>query len=154
MLFPTVVCVLQRDFLAFSCPFNMNWQRHRINLKSRLANAATTTVGKKFATLCNFRNEKCTTRDCSLRAFCVPQIALSKKEPQWDSLMLFSPRLETGERGNDIVTHCVWLNAVLKSNGFNEQTLCQNWQRRLGSDTAPFIPIIDEDDVFNAVLNE
>ena len=64
------------------------------------------------------------------------------------------PASKARERGYNVCAHRVWLNAVLKSNGFNEQMLCQNWQRRLGADPARFIPIIDEDDVFNAVLNE
>ena len=62
--------------------------------------------------------------------------------------------LETWERGYNVFAHCIRLNTIFKRNSFNEQTLCHNWQRRLCAYTAPFVPVIDENNVFNAVLNE
>ncbi|WP_371397239.1 hypothetical protein [Fretibacter rubidus] len=76
------------------------------------------------------------------------------KSPARNAGLLQTSPLKMWERGYNVFTHRVWFNAIIQSDRFNEQVLCQNWQRRLGADTTPFIPIIDEDDVFNAVFNE
>ena len=76
-----------------------------------------------------------------------------KKEPQWDSSnVVHASLLEPWERGDNILTHRVRLNTIIKSDGFNEQYLCQNGQRRLGANTTPFIPIIDEDCLMSAPM--